>query len=210
MGERPGEWEKPWKIGVASFGMPAAKRGAVLSFWTVLLAAAALEPTLGEAQRAAALRAAGETAADEARTERLRRAHWAPVVRAELIDRADDRSRRGEFRLAPVVEDDHSAVLTWGVTVTWDFAQVVYAHEESQLALAHQHLARVRREAADRAAALWIERRRKCEALATAGPGARREALFELLRTTAELDALTGLYGEQLALEQARIEAEKP
>jgi hypothetical protein len=211
MGERPGEWEKPWENGSAASGTRAAKRRRVLVLCTVVLAAAAVEPSLEQAQRAAERRAAGEAASDSARGERLRRAHWAPVVRAELIDRADERSRRGEFRLAPVVEDDHGAALTWGVTVTWDLAQLIYAHEESQLALAHQHLARVRREAAERAAALWIERRRKREALpAVAGSAARREALFDLLRTTAELDALTGLYAHPLAEEQARIEAEKP
>jgi len=53
------------------------------------------------------------------------------------------------------------AAHTWSVTLTWDFAQLVYAREESQLALAHVHLARVRREAADRAASLWVERRQK-------------------------------------------------
>jgi hypothetical protein len=210
MGNGRGEWEKPWENGTATSGTRAAKRRAVFFLWTVALVAAALEPTLDQAQSAAARRAAGEPATDAARTERLRHAHWAPVVRAELIDRADERSRRGEYRLAPIVEDDHGAVLTWGVTVTWDLAQVVYAREESQLALAHQHLARVRREARERAAVLWIERRRKRDALAATSAAGRREALFELLRTTAELDALTGLYGDLLAEEEARIEAEKP
>jgi hypothetical protein len=209
MGSGQGEWEKPWENGDATSGTRAAKLRGVLLL-TVALIAAALEPTLEQAQRAAARRAAGEAAADAARTDRVRRAHWAPVVRAEVVDRADERSRRGEFRLAPIVEDDHGAALTWGVTVTWDLAQVVYPHEESQLALAHQHLARVRREARERAAALWIERRRKRDALAATSAAGRREALFELLRTTAELDALTGLYGDLLAEEEARIEAEKP
>jgi hypothetical protein len=173
--------------------------------------AALVEPSLEQAQAAAARRAAGEVAADASRTDRVRRAHWAPVVRGELISRSDERARRGEYRLAPVFEDDRAAARTWRVTVTWDLAQVVYAREESQLALAHQHLARVRREAADRAAALWIERRRKREALAAVSGAARREALFDLLRATAELDALTGgAYREQLAEEEGRLAAERP
>jgi len=171
----------------------------------LLCAAAALvEPGLPEAQ-AAAQRTAGGTAADDAaRTARLRRSHWAPVLRGEILRRDDLRDRVGEVRGYPLRQQDWGAAATWSVTLTWDFAQLVYAREESQLALAHVHLARVRREAADRAAALWVERRQKRASMDALGGAAWREAALELLRVTAELDAVTGgLYRDLLAREEA-------
>ena len=88
--------------------------------------------------------------------------------------------------------------------MTWDFAQLVYSREESQLALAHVHLARVRREAAEKAAALWVERRQRCASLPALSGAARNEAALELLRVTAELDAVTGgLYRELLSRQEA-------
>ncbi len=172
-------------------------------------AAAAGEPGLLEAQ-AAAQRTAGGTAADDAgRSTRLRRSHWAPVLRGQILRRDDLRDRAGELRGYPLVQQDWSVANTWSVTLTWDFGQLVYAREESQLALAHVHLARVRREAADRAAELWVERRqRRASMIALSGP-ARREAALELLRVTAELDAVTGgLYRDVLAREEAELAGE--
>ena len=171
----------------------------------LLCAAAALaEPALLDAQ-AAAQRTAGGTAADDgARTARLRRSHWAPVVRAELLRRDDLRNRVGELRGYPLRQDDAGVANTWSITVTWDFAQLVYSREESQLALAHVHLARVRREAAEKAAALWVERRQRRASLPALSGAARNEAALELLRVTAELDAVTGgLYRELLSRQEA-------
>jgi hypothetical protein len=174
-------------------------------------AVAASEPGLAEAQ-AAAQRAAGGSAADDAaRTARLRRSHWAPVLRGELLRRDELRNRVGEVRGYPLRQDDAAAWNSWSVTLTWDFAQLVYSREESQLALAHVHLARVRREAADRAAALWVERRQKRASLQSLTGAARREAALETLRVTAELDAVTGgLYRDVLAREEAELTAEEP
>ena len=178
----------------------------------LLCAAAALgEPALLEAQ-AAAQRAAGGTAADDAgRTARLRRSHWAPVLRGELLRRDDLRSRVGELRGYPLQQQDAGVANTWSVTLTWDFAQLVYAREESQLALAHVHLARVRREAAEKAAALWVERRQRRASLPALSGEALREASLELLRVTAELDAVTGgLYRDVLAREETEQAGEDP
>jgi uncharacterized protein YjiS (DUF1127 family) len=170
-----------------------------VAFWMLAGAARASEPTLVEVQAAAARHAAGDPVEDADRTSRLRASHFAPTVRGELIGKADDRTRRGEYRLAPLREDDASEGRTWGVVVTWDLAQLVYSREEGQLALAQQHLARIRREVAIQAAKLWIDRRRKCVALERLSGPPRREALLDLLRLTAELDALTGgLYREAL------------
>jgi hypothetical protein len=181
---------------------------------TALLCAAALaavEPTLIEVQAAAARTAGGTLAEDARRTARLRASHWAPVVRGELLRKDDVRTRVGELRGYPLRQDDAAAAHTWAVTVTWDFAQLVYAREESQLALAHVHLARARREAAQKAASLWVERRQTRESLRVLSGAARREAALDALRLSAELDALTGgLYRDVVAREQAELEAEEP
>jgi hypothetical protein len=169
------------------------------------------EPTLLDAQAAAARMAGGSASSDASRTARLRASHWAPVLRAGLIRRDDLRSRAGEYRGYPVRQDDAGATHTWAITLTWDFAQLVYAREESQLALAHVHLARVRREAAEKAAALWTERRQKRASLRELSGPARREAALESLRISAELDALTGgLYRDIVASEEAELEVEGP
>jgi hypothetical protein len=181
-----------------------------VAFWMLATAARASEPTLVEVQAAAARHAAGDPVEDGDRTSRLRASHLAPTVRGELIGKADDRTRRGEYRLAPLREDDVSEGRTWGVVVTWDLAQLVYSREEGQLALAHQHLARVRREVAIQAAKLWIERRRRCAALERLSGPLRREALLDLVRITAELDALTGgLYRQALNEAQERLAEEE-
>lgn len=191
--------------------MPSALAVWLLLAEPVAPAGEPAEPGLSEAQEAAARRAGGEPAEDVSRTARARRAHWAPAVRGQAGVRQDERTRRGELRLAPLREDDAALSHIWGLTVMWDLSQIVYAREESQLALAHAHLARVRREAADKAAQLWIERRRTRLSLAELPPGPRRlEVRLELLRLTAQLDALTGgLFGDSLAREEAACAAEE-
>ena len=183
--------------------------GALVIAIALLCAATAGEPALVEAQAAAQRTAGGSAAEDAARTARLRRSHWAPVLRGQLLRRDDLRDRAGELRGYPLVQQDSAVANTWSIILTWDFAQLLYAREESQLALAHVHLARVRREAADRAAELWVERRQKRASLGSLSGAARREAALELLRLTAELDAVTGgLYRELLAREEAELAGE--
>ena len=54
-----------------------------------------------------------------------------------------------------------------------------------------------------------MERRQKRASLASLSGAARREAALELLRLTAELDAVTGgLYRELLAREEAELAGE--
>jgi len=181
-----------------------------VAIWMLAAAARASEPSLVETQAAAARHAAGTGADDADRTSRLRASHFAPTVRGELIGRADDRTRRGEYRLAPLREDDASEARTWGIVVTWDLAQLVYSREEGQLALAHQHLARVRREVAFQAAKLWIERRQKSASLQKLSGPLRRQVYLDLLCITAELDALTGgLYREALAEVEGQLVEEE-
>jgi hypothetical protein len=163
------------------------------------------EPGLAETADAAARVAGGIAADDFSREARARSAHWMPQLRSQALLRDDERSRNGEFRLAPVREQDLAAGHAWTFMLAWDFSQVVYAREESQLALAHAQLARVRREAADRAAQIWIDRRQQQARWLSFPPGATRaEACFAELRLTAELDALTaGLFRDALAREEA-------
>jgi hypothetical protein len=125
------------------------------------------------------------------------------MLRLQAGLRDDERTRRGEVRLAPLVENDLGKSRIWAIVAQWDLAQLVYSRDEGQLALAHVHLARVRQKAAETAARLYEERWRRRVFLrlhADAPPGELVDALLGLLRATAGLDALTGgLYREQLA-----------
>lgn len=175
-----------------------------------LVAAAVAEPGLRETQEAAARAAGGTAAEDASRMARARLAHWAPQLRGQGLVRDDEKSRAGEYRLAPLREQDLGTGHVWSVMLAWDFAQVIYARDESQLALAHAHLARLRREAADRAAQLWVQRPAARAAWRSATAGARVEACLALLRITAELDALTaGLFHDVVAREEAACAAEE-
>jgi hypothetical protein len=175
------------------------------------LSSVALEPSLVETQEAAA-RAAGGSAEDAAsRASRARLAHWAPQLRGQSQLRDDEKSRNGEFRLAPLHERDVGTGHVWSVMLAWDFSQVVYAREESQIALANANLARMRREAAEKASRLFIERRRtRARWLSEASAPARLELCFAELRLTAELDALTaGLFRDALSREEAACAMEE-
>lgn len=178
--------------------------------WFCLLAVAAAapeEPGLVETQQAAARAAGGSAAEDASRLLRVRLAHWAPQVRGQGILRDDEKSRAGEFRLAPLREQDLGVGHAWSLMVAWDFAQVIFAREESQLALAHAHLARLRREAATRAAELWLQRHETRARPAAASS----ESCLAVLKLTAELDALTaGLFREAVAFEEEACAAPAP
>lgn len=182
-------------------------RGALaLGMWLLAAPAAEEEPGLLETQDAAAKAAGGSAVADAARLARVRAAHWAPQVRGQATLRQDEKTRAGEFRLAPLREEDAGAGRSWAVTVTWDLSQVIFAREETQLALAQVTLARARRDAAERAAQLWIERRK---AQAVWAANRTPESCFAMLRATAALVVLTGgLFREAAAREQAACTGE--
>ena len=171
-----------------------------LGLWLLAAPAREPEPGLLETQEAAARVAGGSAAEDALRTARARAAHWLPLVRGQATLREDDRTRNGEYRLTPLHEQDFFFGRTWLIALTWDLSQVVFAREETQLALAHVHLARVRKEAADRAGQLWFERRlARAYWLAVR----TRESCLGLLRATSALFALTGtLFRDALAREE--------
>ena len=62
------------------------------------------EPGLAETAEAAARASGGSASEDLSREVRARRAHWAPQLRGQALLRDDEKSRTGEFRLAPVRE----------------------------------------------------------------------------------------------------------
>ena len=155
--------------------------------------------------------AAGTAEEDNSRSWRARAAHWAPALRGQFGIRDDLRSRRGEFRLAPLSEDDTGQSTAWAVVASWDVAQIVYSRDETQLALTHVHLARVRQQAAAEAAQLYEERWRRRIFLRLHGGGPsqeRNDSVLGLLRATAGLDALTGgLFQAQLAEAEEQLSA---
>ena len=169
------------------------------------------EPSLLETQAAAARAAGGTDAEDASRASRARLAHWAPQLRGLTELKDDERSRLGEFRLAPLREQDVGVGHVWAVVLAWDFSQVVYARDESQLALTQAHLSRLRREAAERAAQLFLERHRARSLWLSAPPGpARVELCFAQLRLTAQLDALTnGLFRDAVSRDEAACASEE-
>jgi hypothetical protein len=178
-----------------------------LGAWLLAAAAQEVEPGLVETQEAAARMAGGTAAQDAARVSRARAAHWAPQLRGLATSRDEEKSRNGEYRLTPLHEQDLFAGRAWTVALTWDLSQVIFAREEAQLALAHAQLARARKEAAERGAQLWLERRQARAHWLAARTG---ESCFGLLRVTAALFAITGtLFREALAREEAACVGER-
>jgi hypothetical protein len=177
----------------------------VISLVIFAAATAVADPGLLEVQEAAARVAAGVAADDASRESRARAAHWAPQLRGQGGAKTSDEFRTGQRYNAPFIEEDLGTGTNWSVLLTWDFAQVVFAREETQLALAHAHLETIRRDARDKAAVLWIDRKRELASWAAQPAGPQRLAVcFAALRLTAQLDALTGgLYREALAREEA-------
>ena len=172
-----------------------------VGIWLLAAPAAEAEPGLLETQEAAARLAAGSAAQDASRVARAQAAHWAPQIRGQVVARDEEKTRDGEYRLAPLREQDLFLGRAWTLALTWDLSQIVFAREETQLALAHVHLARVRKEAAEKAGQLWFERR---QARAHWLAARTRESCLGLLRMTAALFALTGaLFRDVLAREEA-------
>ncbi len=190
--------------------MPSAL---ALCAWLIAAASPPVEPEepgLLEVQEAAARAAGGSAAEDASRARRARLAHWAPLVRGQAQVHDDEKSRNGEFRLAPLHERDLGVGHAWAVILSWDLPQVIYARDETQLALAHAHLARVRREAAEKAAQVFLERRRaRAHWLSLPKGEARAAACSAGLQLTAQLDALTaGLFHDAVATDEAACATE--
>ena len=172
-----------------------------------LAAEATPEPTLAEAQSAAARLAAGTRDEDSSRLSRARAAHWAPVLRGQAGRADTEATRSGTQSQAPLHWDQQGGATTWAVAATWDLGQLVYDRDENALALSRTLLARRRQEVAEECARLYAERFQKMLASRDARGAVRLEAALELLRATASLDALTGgLFREALGSTQAAVD----
>lgn len=177
----------------------AADAAAARDEATYLLGTAlAGEPRIEAVQRAAEARAA--PGRDEARGwgRRARLAALLPRVTAEY--RHDERSYR-VVGLSSGAEVDYLRSMpgdTFAVRLGWELDRLVFARGELEAASAAERAEARRREACDRATRLYYQRLRLRLALAAAPPAearVRAEQELELDAVTAELDALTGLYG---------------
>ena len=196
----------PWRALLAALGLSSSALGVEAVFAAPPIVDG-IEPTLIEAQEAAVRNAGGPKEADASRVSRARSAHWAPVVRGIFGVRDNEGTRDGELRGAPLRWTDRGQALTWGLTATWDLPQVIFARDETQLVHAHLHLEKARQAASKQAMRLYLDRRDRKRALANApAHEVRQRLLQEVVRLTADLDALTGgLYRPFLTAELAEL-----
>ncbi len=157
------------------------------------------EPRVEAVQRAAEARAAPGRAEADGWRGRARLAGLVPRVTAEY--RHDERTYH-VIGLSSGSEVDYVRSMpgdSVSVRLGWNLENLVFARGELDAASAAERAASARRAAAERATRLYYERLRLRLALLAAPPGqgrARAEQELELDEVTAELDALTGLYGE--------------
>jgi hypothetical protein len=157
------------------------------------------EPRIEAVQRAAEARAAPGRDEAEGWRRRARLAALAPRLVAEY--RHDERSYR-VLGLASGSEVDYVRSTpgdTVSVRLDFDLSSLVFGRHELEAAAAAQRAEARRHAAAERATRLYHERLRLRVALAASPPAtarARAELEIELEAVTAQLDALTGLYGE--------------
>jgi len=157
------------------------------------------EPRVEEVQRAAAARAAVGRQEAEGWRRRARLAALVPRVSAQY--RRDDRTYR-VAGLASTSEVDYVRSApgdTFTLRLDWNLEGLVLGREELAAAAAAQRAQAHRQRAVDRATHLYYERVRLRLALGASPPDdarERAEAELRLEEITAELDALTGLYGD--------------
>jgi hypothetical protein len=158
------------------------------------------EPRIEAVQRAAAARAGIGREEAEGWRRRSRLAALVPRLSADY--RHDERSYR-VTGLSAGAEVDYirsSPGDTVSVRLDWDLDGLVLGRRELEAASAAQRVAAGRQRAVERASHLYYERVRLRLALAASPPDdarKRAEVELELEEVTAELDALTGLYGEE-------------
>ncbi|WP_176062464.1 hypothetical protein [Anaeromyxobacter diazotrophicus] len=157
------------------------------------------EPRVEAVQRAAEARAAPGRAEADGWGRRARLAGLVPRLTAEY--RHDERSYR-VVGLSAGAEVDYLRSMpgdSLSVRLGWELENLVFARGELEAAAAAERAEAKRRAASDRATRLYYQRLRLRLALLAAPPRegrARAEQELELDAVTAELDGLTGLYGE--------------
>jgi len=156
------------------------------------------EPRIDEVQRAAAARAG--PGKEEAASWQLRSRLAALVPRVVADYRHDDRSYR-VVGLTSSSEVDYlrtSPGDALSVRLALDLDGLVFGRQELAAVTAARHAGEQRRQAVERATRLYYERLKLRLALLANPPPAGRERAdreLELEGLTAQLDALTGLYG---------------
>ncbi len=166
-----------------------------------LRAATAGEPDVTRVQQAAADRAAPTRDEAEGWRRRARLAGLLPRLVAEY--RHDERSQTASG-LSSGGEVDYVRLMpgdTAIVRLAWDLDTLVLGRSELAAVAAGEQAETRRREAAERATRLYFERMRLRLRIAADPPDsarARADAEVELAAVTAQLHALTGLYGEEL------------
>ncbi len=166
-----------------------------------LRAATAGEPDVTRVQQAAEERAAPPRDDADGWRRRARLAGLLPRVVAEY--RHDERSQSasgissgGEVDYVRLMPGDTAIV-----RLAWDLDTLILGRSELAAVAAGEQAETRRREAAERATRLYFERMRLRLRLAADPPDtarARADAEVELASVTAQLHALTGLYGEEL------------
>lgn len=157
------------------------------------------EPRVEAVQRAAEARAAPGRAEADGWRRRARLAGLVPRVTAEY--RHDERTYH-VLGLSSGAEVDYMRSMpgdSFSVRLGWDLENLIFARGELEAASAAERAEAKRRAASEYATRLYYERLRLRLALIAAPPAqgrARAEEELELDAVTAELDALTGLYGE--------------
>lgn len=166
----------------------------------ILANALAGEPRIEAVQRAAAARAGPSVEEVDGLRLRSRTAALLPKLSADY--RKDNRTYRA-VGVSSGQEVDYvrsSPGDTLSVRLTFDLDALIFGREELGAMAAADWTAERRRSAVERATRLFHERLRKRMALAVSPPSTaleRAEAELALEEVTAELDALTGLYGRR-------------
>ncbi|HYS79337.1 MAG TPA: hypothetical protein VEM76_01435 [Anaeromyxobacteraceae bacterium] len=178
---------------------PAAAAAARVEAARLLGLALAGEPPIERVQRAAEARAAPTRADAAGWGRRARLAALVPRVTAEY--RHDERSYR-VLGVSSGAEVDYLRSTpgdSVSVRLGWNLEGLVFGRGELDAAAAAERAEGKRSAAAERATRLYYQRVRLRLALAASPPTtgrSRAEQELELEAVTAELDALTALYGE--------------
>lgn len=166
----------------------------------ILANALAGEPQIEAVQKAAAARAGPSVEEVAGWRSRSRMAALLPKLSADY--KKDNRTYRA-VGVSSGEEVDYvrsSPGDTVSVRLSFDLDGLLFGREELSAITAADRAAERRRSAVERATRLFHERLRKRMALAVDPPGTaleRAEAEVELEEVTAELHALTGLYGRR-------------
>ncbi|MBS2023588.1 MAG: hypothetical protein JST92_14385, partial [Deltaproteobacteria bacterium] len=143
------------------------------------------EPTLREAQEAAARNTAGTREDDPA--ARARRSRWLPTLRGQFGGTQADKQRWGTWRGDPIVDDSTGTGNAWQVSASWDLSQLLFAKEEVAIALSSARIERERQQVRERCATLYTRRLTALRQARSAQAEERLSRWLDLLSVTSDL-----------------------